>query len=94
LRLDFNTFVITGPNTFTTTSVKGINGAALASAAATALLLSYATQCLTDQFSVTGYTASPPVICGTNTGFHSNSILPVLRSKSLFTNTSTNSSVC
>lgn len=36
-----------------------------------ALPVSAATQCLTDQFSVTNPNgAAPPVICGTNTGEH------------------------
>lgn len=70
LRLDFNTFVITGPDTRTDSLT------VIASGTPTAVLagqpVSTATRCLTDTFSVTspgGYT--PPVICGTNTGQHS-----------------------
>lgn len=74
LRLDFNTFVITGPNTYTILSVYTGNGGAVTTAAG--LLLSPGTQCLTDSFSVTGYGSSPPVICGTNTGYHSGSHQP------------------
>jgi hypothetical protein len=33
--------------------------------------LSLATNCQTDTFSVTGSGSTPPVICGTNTGYHS-----------------------
>jgi len=80
LRLDFNTFAITGPNTFTTTSVFELNGASLTIEGKDA---SYATQCLTDTFSVTGYSSSPPVICGTNTGTHSNAHL-YFKAKNVF----------
>ena len=44
-----------------------------------ALAVSSATQCLTDQFSVTNPNgAAPPVICGTNTGEHMVTIHQVL----------------
>jgi len=66
--LDFSSFVITGPSTLTATAVFSLNGAANTIAG---VAVSLATQCLTDTFSVTGYTSSPPVICGTNTGYHS-----------------------
>ena len=33
--------------------------------------LNFATKCLTDTFSVTGSSPTPPSICGTNTGKHS-----------------------
>ena len=68
LRLDFNSFVIAGPTTVTTTSVIIGNGLI----AFGAKPVSTATQCLTDTFSITGPSGSvPPVICGTNSGEHS-----------------------
>jgi len=91
LRLDFNTFAITGPNTFTTTAVLGANGAATVAAGKS---FSYATQCLTDTFSVTGYSSSPPVICGTNTGTHSNANPYFKPKKGIFLNISFIFSVC
>lgn len=68
LRLDFSTFVITGPNTYTLSSLYTGNGGAVVTEAG--MTLSPGTQCMTDTFSVTGYGSSPPVICGTNTGYH------------------------
>jgi len=59
--------VITGPNTLTATAVFALNGV---SNQVAGVGVNLATQCLTDSFSVTGYTSSPPVICGTNTGYH------------------------
>ncbi len=73
LRMDFNSFVITGPNTLTTSIFYNLQG----NVVATSLLkvgqsASLATQCQTDSFTVTGSGgATPPVICGTNTGYHS-----------------------
>ena len=68
LRLDFNTFIIAGPST-SVTSV-GLSAFGVLEVAG-ALPVSTATQCLTDQFSVTNPNgAAPPVICGTNTGEH------------------------
>ena len=62
------TFVITGPNTLTATQIPLLNGN-LGSPGATA---NTATQCLTDIFTVTGEGgSSTPVICGTNSGYHS-----------------------
>ena len=75
MRLDFSTFVISGPSTATTTG-------AAAAATATALVLngqispggqsaSFATRCLTDSFSISPSADWTPTICGTNTGEHS-----------------------
>jgi len=72
LRLDFSTFVISGPNTFTQSSVTAVNGAFAPGGISSESL---ATQCLTDTFSVTGVGPSPPLICGTNSGYHSKYIL-------------------
>jgi hypothetical protein len=68
LRLDFNTFVITGPSTLATTTVKILNGAPSTAGKGA----STASQCLTDTFSVTTATGgSSNVLCGVNTGEHS-----------------------
>lgn len=69
LRLDFSDFVITGPQTSSVSSIKTTKGEL--DAAAPALGQSLATQCLTDTFSVTSGGITPPIICGTNTGEHS-----------------------
>ena len=70
LRLDFNTFVITGPSTDTTVIAKTLYGQP--SSASSAVSMTDVTQCLTDMFSVTNPNGiSPPVICGTNSGEHS-----------------------
>ena len=61
LRLDFITFVITGPSTQTTTSVLNAFGKKVTDAS----------QCLTDTFTVTSSTGSVPIICGTVTDDHS-----------------------
>merc|ERR1711963_276134 len=67
LRLDFETFVITGPSTDTTSVTKILNGAPNDAGGGAA---TFATQCLTDTFSVTNSQNNNPVICGTNTGEH------------------------
>ena len=68
LRLDFTTFVITGPSTSSATATEIINGQPAAGGVAVATR----GQCLTDTFSVTNPGGlTPPVICGTNSGDHS-----------------------
>ena len=68
--MDFNTFVITGPSTLTASVVKTVGGSI---APGGAVPMSSATQCLTDTFTITGVPGgSPPVICGTNNGYHGN----------------------
>eukprot|EP00094_Tigriopus_californicus_P012178 TCALIF_11770-PA protein Name:"Protein of unknown function" AED:0.15 eAED:0.15 QI:0/0.55/0.7/0.7/0.22/0.4/10/4/366 len=68
LRLDFNSFVISGPVTLSSSTGKATNGIV---AGAGAKEVNLATQCLTDRFSVTNPgSSSPPTICGTNTGTH------------------------
>ena len=65
--MDFNTFVIAGPSTLTP-SVFTIAGGSVVGGG---LAASSATQCLTDTFSITGVPGgNPPVICGTNSGYH------------------------
>ena len=72
--MDFSTFVIAGPTTLTVTALKELNGNVAIGGSGVSL----ATQCLTDTFSVTGPSGSvPPVICGTNTGEHSESLMAI-----------------
>jgi hypothetical protein len=67
--LDFNTFVITGPSTMTVSLGLQVGGSMTL---AGTVKVSAVTQCQTDTFQVTGSAGgSPPVICGTNTGYHS-----------------------
>ena len=71
--MDFNTFVIAGPNTVTQT-VGFITGGSVTTAAG--VPFTSATQCQTDTFSITGVPgANPPVICGTNSGYHGKKVL-------------------
>ena len=73
LRLDFNSFTITGPSSGTTTIGKTLNGN-LVNSAKTGKSVTASSQCLTDTFTVTNPGgSSPPTICGTNTGSHSKS---------------------
>ena len=66
--MDFNTFVITGPSTVTLT-VNYETGGSISNAAGKQF--SAATTCQTDTFTVTGEAGgTPPVICGTNSGYH------------------------
>ena len=68
IRIDFSTFVISGPNTVTTSIGYEVGGSI---ATVAGKKISTATQCQTDTFSLTGPGGSvPPVICGTNTGEH------------------------
>ncbi len=67
--MDFNTFVIAGPNTITL-SVNLESGGSVTNVAP-GVAFSLATVCQTDTFSITGVPGSvPPVICGTNSGYH------------------------
>jgi len=67
MRLDFNTFTITGPSTASTS----IGLQTFGNVIGTGNAVSSASQCLTDTFSVSSPgTTNPPVICGTNTGQH------------------------
>ena len=70
MRLDFSTFVITGPSTITTptTTYSILNGQIAAAGGNGA---THATRCLTDAFSVSPAADYNPTICGTNTGEHS-----------------------
>lgn len=66
IRLDFDTFVITGPSTSSTSIGKHIGGN---TGVTSGIEIAQASVCSTDTFSVTGQT-SIPTICGTNTGYH------------------------
>jgi len=77
LRLDFTTFTITGPNTYTQTTVRRLLGApfpnqADAIAADNLQGSNFNSNCLVDIFYSTSASPSstPPAICGTNTGQH------------------------
>jgi len=69
LRLDFETFVITGPSTDATARCPGFGGDCAASEDYSQANFG---QCNTDFFSVTnpGGSSTPPAICGTNTNEH------------------------
>ena len=69
LRLDFDTFVITGPSTLTDTVGKALMDQI--QDGTTGEDVTNAGRCLTDIFSVTSASTAPPAICGTNTGQHS-----------------------
>lgn len=66
--MDFNTFVIAGPSTSTFTVGFETGGSATTAAG---VPYTSQTQCLTDTFTITGVPGgTPPVICGTNSGYH------------------------
>ena len=67
MRLDFNTFMITGPSTDTNSIGTVIEGELSAAGSAACAV----GQCNTDTFTVTSPSANTPVICGTNSGEHS-----------------------
>ncbi len=72
LRLDFHQFVIQGPSTSTVGAFKQVGGLPATSKKAPSASLS--TNCLVDTFGVTSPgNNAPPVICGTNSGEHSES---------------------
>jgi hypothetical protein len=69
-----NTFVISGPSTLTVSIIYNLMGSVqTANTLKIGQPASLATNCLSDTFTVTGSGGTaPPVICGTNTGYHSN----------------------
>ena len=72
LRLDFNMFAITGPSTETNSEFDALNGQIASSGSAAGKKASFNTVCEIDWFSVSNPGGTtPPVICGTNTGKHS-----------------------
>jgi len=75
LRLDFTTFVITGPSTQSAPTVRRRLGTPVGNAADVQYVAegsSYATNCMLDIFSATSASTSttPPAVCGTLTGEH------------------------
>jgi len=68
LRLDFVNFVISGPSS-ATNSVLKVKMAQVSKTGTKSVTQN--SQCLTDTFSVTGPSRTPPTICGTNSGEHS-----------------------
>ena len=95
--MDMNNFVITGPSTLTASIFYNLRGSVVIdSPQKIGQVASLATNCLTDTFTVTGSGGtSPPVICGTNTGYHSR-FWPELKEIIFFNfvNTASNSRVC
>ncbi len=75
IRLDFNTFVISGPATTTVTIGKVVGGELTL---ATGTAVAEAGQCQTDTFSV-GSQNNLPVLCGTLTGQHGKNFYPRAR---------------
>ena len=74
--MDFNTFVIAGPSTLTASLFLEAGGSVVGAGGVAA---NSATQCITDTFSITGVPGgNPPVICGTNSGYHG-TVLIVLK---------------
>lgn len=69
LRLDFNSFVITGPSTITLTTPAGKFVGQIFNTGGGVGASVDMTRCLTDTFSVSNQNQLP-VICGTNTGYH------------------------
>ena len=65
MRLDFDSFVISGPSTATTSNAKALNG----DIGAGGKEINEASRCLTDTFSVSNQRTFP-LICGTNSGYH------------------------
>ena len=65
MRLDFNTFVITGPSTETASTAKILNGAVHQ----TGVEANQASTCATDVFTITN-AENLPELCGTLTGEH------------------------
>ncbi len=76
LRLDFTTFVISGPSTTTQSSAKILNGVAVDNAVALGVSASVASRCLTDSFAVSNAAGtSSAALCGVNTGQHRKSLV-------------------
>ena len=68
IRLDFQTFAISGPSTDTNSIGLAVG---IQKAVGTGKKLSYASRCSTDSFEITN-TPNVPVLCGTLTGEHGN----------------------
>ena len=70
MRLDFSSFVITGPSTSSVSLGLMLAGEYNPGGVA----VSDRTQCQTDTFTITNQ-VTVPMICGTNSGFHGNLII-------------------
>ena len=68
MRLDFNSFVISGPSTLTASIGETLYGNFLTVDAAGGADVTDAGQCRTDTFTVSN--SEVPILCGTNTGDH------------------------
>lgn len=68
MRLDFNTFLLTGPST-RTVSIGKVAAGGLIPDAGNGIAVSESGRCLTDTFTI-GNQDTVPVICGTNSGEH------------------------
>jgi len=69
IRLDLDTFIITGPSTATVTSTLMVELAGMVRAGNGGKKVTQRTNCATDTFSI-GNAPSMPVVCGTLTGEH------------------------
>lgn len=74
IRLDFTSFVITGPSTISGPEVNRRHGTPIGTMESGLhdFGVGYTTNCLLDQFYSRGASPSsnPPILCGTNTGYH------------------------
>ena len=77
IRLDLNTFIITGPSTAVTTNAVMVELGGMIRAANGGKIITQRTNCATDTFSI-GNAPSVPVTCGTLTGDHSKYLQVVL----------------
>ena len=80
--MDFNTFVIAGPSTTTASLMQEAGGSVVGAGGKP---VSSATQCQTDSFTITGVPGgNPPVICGTNTGYHGKKFITLSDTQTFF----------
>ena len=70
IRLDLDTFIITGPSTAVTTNALMVELGGMIRAVNGGKIFTQRTNCATDTFSI-GNAPSVPVVCGTLTGDHS-----------------------
>ena len=75
IRLDLDTFVITGPSTAITTNALMVELGGMIRAVNGGKIFTQRTNCATDTFSI-GNAPSVPVVCGTLTGDHSKYMKP------------------
>ena len=77
IRLDLDTFIITGPSTAVTTNALMVELGGMIRAVNVGKIFTQRTNCATDTFSI-GNAPSVPVTCGTLTGDHSKYLQVVL----------------